>query len=172
MSVTLRHHQALGGKVPLRLQGVTLEALPEGRVLQLLAASPDSGAALREALGEGDLRPLAPGQWLLVGNEPLTQKDLATLEERLKPLAEIVDQSHGRVRIALSGAAAPAVLAKGTAMDLDPSAFPVGHAAQTLIGHIGAHLARTGEDRFELTVLRGFAESLWDDLAQMAAEFA
>ena len=171
MSVTLRHHQALGSKATLRLQGVTLEALPEGHVLQLLAASPESGAALREALGHGDLRPLAPGQWLLVGDQPLTPENLTEMERRLKPIAEIVDQSHGRIRIALSGMAARAVLAKGTAVDLDASAFPIGHGAQTLIGHIGAHLTRTGEDRFELTVLRGFAESLWDDLAQMAAEF-
>ncbi|OQP84800.1 hypothetical protein BTR14_18255 [Rhizobium rhizosphaerae] len=172
MSMTLRHHPVLGGKAALRLKDVTLEALPEGHVLQLLAAAPEAGPGLRERIGDSDLRPLAPGQWLLIGNAPLTPEDLTGLEERLKPVADIVDQSHGRVRIALSGPAARAVLAKGTAVDLDAAAFPVGHAAQTLIGHIGAHLARTGEDSFELTVLRGFAESLWDDLAQMAAEFA
>jgi sarcosine oxidase subunit gamma len=30
-------------------------------------------------------------------------------------------------------------------------------------------IVRTGDDSFELTVLRSFAESLWDDLVHMAA---
>ena len=45
-------------------------------------------------------------------------------------------------------------------------------ATTTLIGHIAAHITRTGPDRFELMPLRGFAESLWHDLETMAAEFA
>jgi len=83
----------------------------------------------------------------------------------------VVDQSHGRVRIALSGPMATRVLAKGTAADLSLTAFPIHHATTTLIGHIAAHLTRIAEDRFELIVLRGFAESQWEDLDRMSAEF-
>ena len=41
----------------------------------------------------------------------------------------------------------------------------------TLIGHISVHMTRAAPDRFELMVLRGFAESLWEEIAHMGAEF-
>jgi sarcosine oxidase gamma subunit len=90
---------------------------------------------------------------------------------RLKPKVDIVDQSHGRVRILVRGPMAVRVLAKGTAVDLALSAFPVGHASTTLIGHIAAHVTRIDQDAFELIVLRSFAESLWDELGLMSQEF-
>ena len=38
-----------------------------------------------------------------------------------------------------------------------------------MMGHISVQIVRTGDDSFELTVLRSFAESLWDELRHMAA---
>ena len=35
----------------------------------------------------------------------------------------------------------------------------------------GFHLTRVDGQVFEVIVLRGFAESLWDDLARMSLEF-
>ena len=52
-----------------------------------------------------------------------------------------------------------------------PILFETDDTRATLIGHIAVHLTRTGPDRFELMVLRGFAESLWHDLETMSAEF-
>ncbi|SEH97891.1 sarcosine oxidase, gamma subunit family, heterotetrameric form [Rhizobium tibeticum] len=53
------------------------------------------------------------------------------------------------------------------AVDLALSECAVGRSTTTLIGHIAAHITRVDEDAFEIIVLRGFAESLWDDLARM-----
>jgi sarcosine oxidase subunit gamma len=39
------------------------------------------------------------------------------------------------------------------------------------MAHVGVHLTRTGENAFELSVFRGFAESFWEWLAQQAEEF-
>ena len=142
--------------------GVTLTALPEGHVILLLARA---GAPAPELPG---LRPAAPGQWFLVGDAPLPDAELEGLATRLPDVA-LSDQSHGRVRIGVAGARAAALLAKGTAVDLD--ALPVGASATTLIGPIGAHLTRTGETVFELMVLRGFGSALWHDLEAMAAEY-
>jgi sarcosine oxidase subunit gamma len=75
------------------------------------------------------------------------------------------------VRIRIEGKTAHRALSKGTALDLDPSAFPIGQSAVTLVGHIAAHVTRVGAETFEIIVLRGFAESLWDDLARMGLEF-
>lgn len=171
----LEHRAALGDKKSLSFMGVKLEVLPEGHVLHALAGSADGdlSGAIRTTLG-GDpmaVRFVTPGQWFIVGDNALSHAEFTGISDRLKALVDIVDQGHGRVRISLSGEKATTVLAKGTAADLALSAFPVGHATTTLIGHIGAHITRTGDNAFELMVLRGFAESLWNELADMCAEF-
>ncbi len=72
----------------------------------------------------------------------------------------------------MRGPLAVTVLQKGTAVDFDLVAFPITRSTTTLIGHIAVHLTRIESDVFELMVLRGFAESLWDDLTQMSLEFS
>lgn len=171
--VTLR--PALADRPPIARSGVHIEALPEGTVLHLLAntSSPKTPALDAEAKAAGlSLRTLSPGQWFAVGATPFPFAELNDLKAILKPKADIVDQSHGRVRIAIRGPMATRVLAKGTAVDFALAEFPVGQSTTTLVGHIAVHLTRTGEEAFELIVLRGFAESLWDDLARMSVEFS
>lgn len=154
---------------------ITIEALPEGHVLHVLARKNGGDIESKLAqIGDGGayaLRGFSPGQWFVIGDAALHPEEIATKSTVLEGSASIADQSHGRVRIAISGAFVTTVLAKGTAIDLDPSMFPVGSSAMTLIGHISALITRTGDDRFELLVLRGFAESLWDDLIRMGLEF-
>ena len=154
---------------------VTLMALPEGHVLQVLAAH-DSGdlQSLIPRIGDGTphaVRPYGPGQWFVIGDKPLAAAEIFAKTPHLDGKASISDQGHGRIRIGISGASVEAVLAKGTAVDLAVSEFPVGHSAMTLIGHISALITRTEAASFELLVLRGFAESLWDELIQMSLEF-
>lgn len=154
---------------------ITLAALPEGHVLHVLAA-----------LGSGDLQDLiprisdgtphavrsyGPGQWFVVGNAALSAAEIFGKTPLLDGRASIADQGHGRIRIGISGRAVETVLAKGTAVDLDSVSFSVGKSAMTLIGHISALITRTGPESFEILVLRGFAESLWDELIQMSLEF-
>lgn len=146
---------ALGG-------GVAVAALPEGHVVLLLAKA---GAPAPDVEG---LRPAGPGQWFLVGDAPLTEAGRAALAARLPGVA-LSDQSHGRVRIAVSGPQAVAMLAKGTAVDLER--MEIGQSATTLVGPLGVHLTRTGTAAFELMVLRSFAAALWHDLDVMAAEY-
>lgn len=151
---------------------LTLEHMPDGSVLQLLGkpgvfAEADAKGALATD-GSMSLRPAGPGQWFLVSD---TAADIDGIARSLADKAYVVDQTCGRSRIRLSGPAVRQALAKGTGVDLHPDMFPIGQAAMTLIGHIGVNLARTGEDTFELLVLRGFAESLWHELKVMSAEF-
>jgi heterotetrameric sarcosine oxidase gamma subunit len=83
----------------------------------------------------------------------------------------VIDQSHGRVAIVIAGPKARAVLAKGTAIDLHPSRFRPGQVAMTQMAHVGVHLTQTRPDVFELLVFRSFAESLFEFLTAMAAEY-
>ncbi|MCA0433571.1 MAG: sarcosine oxidase subunit gamma [Proteobacteria bacterium] len=95
----------------------------------------------------------------------------AELRKKLAGIASVIDQSHGRVTIRISGEKAVAVLAKGTPVDLHPVHFAIGKSALTQMAHVGIHLTRTGEDSFELSVFRGFAESFWEWLCEMSLEF-
>jgi methylglutamate dehydrogenase subunit D len=95
----------------------------------------------------------------------------ADLKKKLGANASVIDQSHGRVVIRISGAKVRDVLAKGTPVDLHASQFPVGMSALTQMAHVGVHLTRTGKDEFKLSVFRGFSESFWEWLTGSAAEF-
>ena len=83
----------------------------------------------------------------------------------------VVDQSHGRVVLAVSGPRCRDLLAKGSPVDLHPRAFQVGDVAMTSMAHIGVHIARTGPDDFELSLFRAFAADFWSWLSEMALEF-
>ncbi len=171
----IRLRAALQGCTRLVSRTITLEALPEGHVLHVLGkpGEPLSMARL-EGLSDGAphaVRAAGPGQWFIVGDRPKTHPELTDLFAALQPEAFGVDQSAGRIRIRASGPMVERMLAKGTAADLSLSHFPIGYATTTLIGHIAAHVTRVGADAFEIMVLRGFAQSLWDDLARMSGEF-
>jgi sarcosine oxidase subunit gamma len=169
----LIHRPAVHETLTSGTDAVTLQPLPEGRVIHVLG-KPDGGD-LREILAEiagaepHGLRSAGPGQWFIVGDAPMRHDELQAMAATLASHAFLVDQSHGRVRIGLKGARIADVLAKGTGVDLDRVA--VGESAMTLVGHISVHLTRLAPDSIELMVLRGFAESLWDDLVRMSREF-
>ncbi|SEI20994.1 N-methylglutamate dehydrogenase subunit D [Rhizobium tibeticum] len=166
---------ALAYKHSVTSNRITLEALPEGHVIHVLGLPGDDDLAdLLQSLSNGGphaVRSISPGQWFIVGNEAKSHAEQAELFATLQPRAIGVDQSQGRVRILAKGPMVERVLSKGTAVDLALAEFPVGRSTTTLIGHIAAHITRVGNDAFEIMVLRGFAESLWDDLARMCAEY-
>ena len=119
----------------------------------------------------GGLRSPSPHQWFWVGSCEVSEDRLAGILAKLPDGFAMSDQTHGRVRIAVSGAKVRDVLAKGTMIDLAPDVFAIGQSAMTQIGHIGAMITRSDDDCFEIMVLRSFAVSLWDELHHMAAEF-
>ncbi|MUZ71636.1 sarcosine oxidase subunit gamma [Agrobacterium vitis] len=154
---------ALATKAVERFGVLTLETVFDTTILHVLGKPGDVAPMPPQGF---DLRNAGPGQWFAVGPASADQAAAA-----FGPDIILVDQSHGRTLIRISGAPVRNVLAKGTALDLHPEQFAVGAATTTLIGHIAVNLCRTAEDQFELLVLRGFAESLWDELAGMAREF-
>lgn len=169
----LVHRPALDAAPLRRSDAFAMRAMPEGTLLQILGepGGEDLLAALRHLSG-GDanaVRTFGPDQWLVVTDQPTSHSDLQAYLARFVPRAFGIDQSHGRIRIEVSGRAVTSVLAKGTAIDFD--GMTIGQSAMTLMGHISVHLTRTEPGTFELIVLRGFAESLWNEIAEMAAEF-
>ena len=154
-----------------------IRALRDGFVLHLLGRSDADAATVEKAIAApiadlgGELRQLSPGQWFWVGNATLSQERVAEMSAALPSMLALTDQTHGRVRLVVSGPQVRSVLAKGTMIDLADDVFAIGQSAMTQIGHIGAMITRTGDAEFEIMVLRSFAESLWHEIHQMAAEF-
>lgn len=171
--VTLR--PALASVHPVASGRISLQALPEGHVIHVLGKPGDDGLVdMLYPLSDGApyaVRTTGPGQWFIVGDAMKSHAELTAMFDALQPRAFGIDQSQGRVRILAKGRVVERVLAKGTAVDLALSQFPAGRSTTALIGHIAAHITRVGDEEFEIMVLRGFAESLWDDVARMCAEF-
>jgi heterotetrameric sarcosine oxidase gamma subunit len=110
-------------------------------------------------------------QYYVVADDRTEGALYGELKNRLNGMASVSDQSHGRIIIRVAGTKSRNVLAKGAAIDLHADEFPVGKSAVTQMAHVGVHLTRTGDNAFELSVFRGFAESFWDWLTQQAEEF-
>jgi sarcosine oxidase subunit gamma len=112
-----------------------------------------------------------PEQYFVVV-QGLREGELAReLKEELRGHASVIDQSHGRIVIRIAGPKARSVLAKGTPVDLHPEEFPVGKSALTQMAHVGVHLSRVGEDAYDLSLFRGFAESFWEWITEQGEEF-
>ena len=161
----------LAGKPQLRGSAIRLETLPEGHLLHIMGTLTTDGLkAHLSAVGLNDssVRTAGYRQWFVAGDEALSNAQVRDLVKALAGGAFVSDQSHGRVRIGVSGTLAANLLSKGTAVDLHSSAFPEGQAAMTLFGHISIQLAHVGAEQFELTVLRSFAEALYEELEELA----
>jgi sarcosine oxidase, subunit gamma len=172
----LLHRAVLSDAKPQESDSIRIAPLPEGHVVEVLAKRNVTDLRLDlERLASKDttcpVRAGGPGQWFIVGDTLLPENEMEGLLVSLRSKADCVDQSHGRIRIEIGRSKVEQVLAKGTAVDLALSAFPVGHATPTQVGHVSTHLTRTAPDSFEVMVLRGFAQSLWDDICLMAREY-
>ncbi|KGJ72714.1 hypothetical protein GY21_13470 [Cryobacterium roopkundense] len=118
---------------------------------------------------------LGPDEWLVID----TSTDPATrggpgLEERLRRVlagtrAAIVDQSGQRVSVLVTGDAA-GLLAKGTAIDMHPDAFPDGSALQSHLAQTIVVLLARERGAIEILVRSSFARYLADWLVDAASD--
>jgi len=112
---------------------------------------------------------LAPGRTLLVSeSDEITSALSAALPASQ---AAITDLSYARTMLRLSGEAAAEILGKGLAIDLHPSVFAPGRAAQSVIHHMDVLVIRRDDEVFELVVFRGFGLSLAEWLLDAGLEY-
>ena len=113
-----------------------------------------------------------PGQWLAV-SETLGNETLAgDLDENLRGLASISDQSGGRAVLRLSGPHARAVLAKGLPIDLHPRIFKPGNAATSTLSFMGVQIWQVDDTpTYDLAFFRSVSASFWHWLTTSAGEF-
>jgi len=82
----------------------------------------------------------------------------------------VLDLSHSRTHVRISGPHAATLLNRHLPLDLRDMSFPVGSVASTAFDHVGVTLWRS-EDSFDVFLPRGFALSLWQVLLLGAAQF-
>ena len=104
---------------------------------------------------------LGPRRFLLVGPDLAARLDGSG--------AAIVDQSHARTVLRLSGARIRDVLAKGTGIDL--ARFAKNDAAVTLLSHVSVVLHAAESDTIDVYVPRSYALSTWEWLVEAAEEY-
>jgi heterotetrameric sarcosine oxidase gamma subunit len=85
--------------------------------------------------------------------------------------ANAVDVSHRDIAMAVSGSRAARVVNAFCALDLHPSAFPVGMCTRTMLGKAEIILWRTEADTFRIDVTRSFAPYVWACLEEARREF-
>jgi sarcosine oxidase subunit gamma len=111
-----------------------------------------------------------PNSWIVI----CEQDDLllAKLQNAVGDLAAVVDQSHGRCGLRLSGVHARAVMAKNCALDFHPKSFKTGDSALTSVAHMNALIIQVDDESYDLFIARSFARSFAHAIEQSCAEFA
>ena len=111
-----------------------------------------------------------PQQWLLTSEQIETASLMSQLEEIMAHTdATVVDLSHSRVRLRITGSQTRALLAKGCPLDIE--SLTAGDCATTHLGAITVTIHWRENDACDLYVSRSFAVSLWEWLFDAAGEF-
>lgn len=131
------------------------------------AAGPLPGRiGVAQVNGDRTIMRTGPSQFWIV--EP----EAGTVPAQLGGWCAITPLTHSRVRIAINGAPAREVLARLVPVDVHPREFMPGRFAQTGIHHTPATVHCTGENAFDIYVMRTFALNIWEVVTDAALVFA
>lgn len=158
--------------------GVVMQEVPD-LLLWQLAAWPDSLTTAANKLAQSTGVGSVPGFSAATGNENLALLrteplkfwiygagvDASAAEESV-----VLDISHSRSQIRISGPQATTVLNSYLPIDLREDSFPVNSVASTAFHHVGVTLWRSPAG-YELFLPRGFAVSLWELLQESALQY-
>ena len=107
---------------------------------------------------------LAPNRWLVISSHKLEAGAFGAK-------ASVNDVGQGRSVLRLGGRSVRDLLCKGCPIDLDLQAFPAGHAAATLLGHLDVIIDCIADDVFDLYVIRSYDYFIHVWLVQAGKEF-
>ncbi len=118
-----------------------------------------------------------PNSWMIITSDGVSGRKpdelLETLKKAVGDLAAVIDQSHGRCGLRLSGKHARAVMAKNCAIDLHPRAFKAGNCALTSVAHMSTLVVQLDDTpSYDLFVARSLARSFAHAIEHACREFA
>jgi len=161
---------------------VAVRAAPSGPAAERVGVP--FGAASRQswAVGDRQLSVLVvgsgPGEWLVLAPPGMQEQVVGRLaaEVTTSPgeLVTVVDLTHGRALIRLTGVRSPDVLAKESAVHLGDEVCPDGTALRTSVAGLATDLIRAdrgGVASYLMHCERSSGQYLFDSLLDAGAEF-
>lgn len=113
-----------------------------------------------------------PNQWIVISEGNAAEGLFGKIQKAVGDKAGVVDQSHGRVGLRLSGEHARTVVQKNCPLDVHPRSFIPGSCALTTVAHIGALVIQVDDaPTYDLFVNRSFARSFADSIVHGCHEF-
>lgn len=161
---------------------VLLKATPTGGAAQDLGVPFGRAASQSWTLDDRRLSVLVvgagPGEWLAL-SAPGTQDGVlahldAAVASRSDELVTVVDLTHGRALIRLTGSRSANVLAKETSVDLSDSVRPDGSALRTAVAGLATDIVRddrAGERSYLVHCERSSGQYLFESLLDAGSEF-
>ena len=175
----LERRSALASAKPYRSAVLQVAERPGFTLTQVAGLSPDFEAKLAAVVGnlpetvaraqvngERTIFRIGPAQFWIVGPET---DDAAS---RLHGQCAVTPLSSSRARIGIEGAPSREVMAMLVPVDLHPSVFTPGTVVLTGIHHTPVTVHCTGENAFDVYVMRTFARDVWDAITDAALRFA
>ncbi len=114
---------------------------------------------------------LAPTRWLCVSPDQGPGVLEGALRVSCGDAGAIIDVSHGRTVMRVSGPKARDVLMKGPPVDLHASVFKPGSAVQSNMAHCGVLIACVEDDVFDVYCFRAFGQHMFEWLQEAALEY-
>ena len=117
-----------------------------------------------------------PNSWMVVCSDAEAGRApgvlFKVLQDAVGELGAVVDQSHGRCGLRLSGSRARQVMAKNSAIDLHPRVFGPGQCAMTSVAHMNATIIQVDDTpTYDLFVIRSLARSFAHAIEHACHEF-
>lgn len=159
------------------LTKVAVRADPDGPMAADLVAGVGQAARLRLGNLADDVLVTcaAPGEWLVLAGPGRQTPVLAWAQERSAGhFASVVDLTHGRALLRLTGRRAAAVLAKESALDLGDRGCPNHRALRTAMAALAVDVVRddrAGRPSYLLHCERSSGQYLFDVILESGAEF-
>jgi heterotetrameric sarcosine oxidase gamma subunit len=108
---------------------------------------------------------LGPTSWLLVAASRGSAPDFDTSRKAINAAGgALFDVSASNVAWSISSENVERILNSACPLDLDLRSFPIGHCAQSLLGHVGALFYRAAKSAFIVMAARSFALDVHHDL--------
>ncbi len=139
------------------------ESLPDVASMLVSATGIEAAPKPNKAVAHSQVTVIRaePLKWWVIGCD-----ELELAEEK----GTVIDQSHSRCHIRVSGDDAITLLNRHLPIDLRERSFAVGDVASTSFHHVGITFWRSNQG-YELLIPRGFALSLWQLLVESAEQF-
>ena len=157
------HSQISIDEVDLRLawsvRGDAAEPRFAPAVLRTLGLSPPTQPNTSARDDDAALLRTGPTTWLFVGTADTPRPAFDDVRRALNEIgAALFDLSSSYVAWRVAGTAAARVLNRGCPLDLSHGAFPPGHCAQSMLGHLSVLLHRPDDaSAFIVMVARSYA---------------